>query len=74
MFHYKPTPRSLNFIKKLGSHSLDNFNTITTHCCLISTRVDRNLADISFDYNSLEFSDNISILGVTLGSELSCSD
>ena len=37
-------------------------------------RVDRNLPDISFDSNSLEFSDKISILGTTLGSDLSWND
>ena len=40
----------------------------------ISRRVDRNLPDISFDSNSLEFSDKISMLGVTVGSDLSWND
>ena len=51
-----------------------NFNAVKTHCCLISRRVGRNLTDISFDSNSLEFSDKISMLGVTLGSALSWND
>ena len=45
-----------------------------TQCCFISRRVDRNLPDKSFDSNSLEFSDKISMLGVTLGSDLSWND
>ena len=49
-------------------------NAVKTQCCLISRRVDRNLPDISFDSNSLEFSDKISMLGVTLGSDLSWND
>ena len=51
-----------------------NFNAVKTQCCLISRRVDRNLRDISFDSNSMEFSDKISMLGVTLGSDLSWND
>ena len=43
-------------------------------CCLISRRVDGNLPYILFDSNSLEFSDKISMLGVTLGSNLSWND
>ena len=42
--------------------------------CLISRRVDRNPPDISFDSNSLEFKDKMSMLGVTLGSDLSWND
>ena len=53
-----------------GSLNLVNFNAVKTQCCLISRRVDRNIPDI-FDSNSLEFSDKISMLGVTLGSDLS---
>ena len=37
-------------------------------------RVDRNLPDLSFDSNSLEFSEKISMLGATLGSDLSWND
>ena len=51
-----------------------NFNAVKTQCCLISRRVDKNLQDISFDSNSLEFNDKISMLGVTLGSDLSWND
>ena len=57
-----------------GSQNLVNFNAVKTQFCLISRRVDRNLPDISFDSNSLEFSDKISMLGVTLGSDLSWND
>ena len=41
---------------------------------LISRRVDRNLPDIFFDLSSLEFCDKISMLGVTLDSDLSWID
>ena len=61
-------------LKDWGSQNLVNFNAVKTQCCLISRRVDRNLPDISFDSNSLEFRDKISMLGVTLGSHLSWND
>ena len=51
-----------------------NINAVKTQCCLISRRVDKNLPNISFDSNSLEFNDKISMLGVTLGSDLSWND
>ena len=54
-------------IKNWGSQNLVNSNAVKTQRCLISRRADRNLPDISFDSNSLEFKDNISMLGVTLG-------
>ena len=34
-------------------------NAVKTQCCLSSRRVDRNLPDISFGSNSLEFSDKL---------------
>ena len=58
-------------LKNWGSQNLVNFNAVKTQCCLISRRIDRNLADITSDSNSLEFSDKISMLGITLGSDLS---
>ena len=58
-------------LKDGGSQNIVNFNAVKTQCCLISRRVDRNLPNISFDSNSLEISDKISMLGVTLGSDLS---
>ena len=61
-------------LKDWGSQNLVNFNAVKTQCCLISWRVDRNLPDISFDSNSLEFKDKISMLGVTLDSDLSWND
>ena len=61
----------LSRLKNWGSHNLVSFKT---QCCLISRRVDRNLPDISFDSSSLEFRDKISMLGVTLGSDLSWND
>ena len=61
-------------LKNWGSQNLVNFNAGKTQCCLISRRVDRNLPNISFDSNSLEFRDKISMLGVTLGSDLSWND
>ena len=54
--------------------NLVNFNAVKTQCCLISRRVDRNHPDISFDSNSLKCSDKISMLGVTLDSDLSWND
>ena len=60
-------------LKDWGSQNLVNFNAVKTHR-LISRRAYRNLPDISFDSNSLEFSDKISMLGVTLGSDLSWND
>ena len=41
---------------------------------LISRRVDRNHPDTSFDSSSLGFREKISMLGVTLGSNLSWND
>ena len=61
-------------LKDWGSQNLVNFNGVKTQCCLISRRVNKNLPDISFDSNSLEFNDKISMLGVTLGSDLSWND
>ena len=61
-------------LRDWGSQNLVKFNAVKTHCCLISKRVDRNLLAISFDSNSLKFSDKISMLGVTLGSDLSWND
>ena len=49
-----------------GSQNLVNFNAGKTQCCLgLSRHVDRNLTDISFDSNSLEFNDKILILRIT---------
>ena len=45
-----------------------------TQCCLISRRVNKNLPDITFDSSSLKFGDKISMLGVTLGSDLYWND
>ena len=56
-------------LKTRGSQNLVNFNAVKTQCCFL-----RNLQDISFDSNSLEFSDKIAMLGVTLGSDLSWND
>ena len=61
-------------LKDWGSKNLVNFNVVKTQCCLISRRVNKNLPDISFYSNSLEFNDKISMLGVTLGSDLSWND
>ena len=58
-------------LKDWGSKNLVNFNAVKTQCCLISRRVDRNLP---FDSNSLGFSDKMSLLGVTLGSDLCWND
>ena len=58
-------------LKNWGSQNLVNFNGVKFQCCLISRRVDRNHSGISFDPNSLEFSDKTSMLGVTVGSDLS---
>ena len=60
-------------LKDWGFQNLVNFNAVKTQCCLISRRVDRNLPDI-FDSNSLKFSDKISMLDLTLGSDLSWND
>ena len=45
-----------------------------TQCYLISSRVDRNIPVISLDSSSLEFRDKISMLGVTLGFDLSWNE
>ena len=64
----------LRRLKNWGSQNLVNFNVVKTQCCLISRRIGINLPDISFDSNSLEFSNKISILSVTLGPGLSWND
>ena len=61
-------------LKNGGSQNLVDFNTVKTQCCLISRRVERILWDISFDSNSVELSDKISMLGVTLESDGSWND
>ena len=61
-------------LKDWGTDNLVNFNAVKTQCCVISRRVYKNLPDIAFDSNSLEFNDKISMLGVTLGSDLSWND
>ena len=60
----------LSRIKKWWSPNLANFNADKIECCLISKRVDKDLPDDSFDSNSLQFRDNISMLGVILESYL----
>ena len=64
----------LSRLKNWGSQNLVSFNAGKTQCCLISRRVDRDLPDISIDSSSLEFRDKLSMLGVTLGSDLSWND
>ena len=51
----------LSRLKNFGCHILVNFIAGKTQCCLICRRVDRNLPDISFDSNALEFPDKISM-------------
>ena len=57
-------------LRKLEIKNLVNLNAVKSQCCLISRSVDRNLPDMSVDFNPLEFTDKISMLGVILGSHL----
>ena len=64
----------LNKLKKWDSHNLVNFSANKTQCCLISRSENKNLPDILFGSNTLKMCDSLSMLGVSVPSDLSWNE
>ena len=56
----------INTLEKWGSENLVSFNINNTQCCL-----NKNVPDILFGSKTLKMRDSLSILGVTVASDLS---
>ena len=64
----------LDKLKKWGSQNLVSFNANKTQCCLISKSKNKNLPDTLFGSNTLKMCDNLSMLGVSVASDLSWNE
>ena len=58
----------------MGSQNLVSFNANKTHCGLISRRENKNFPDILFGTNTLKICDSLSMLGVSVASDLSWNE
>ena len=61
----------LDKLNKWGSQNLVSFNANKTQCCLISRSKNKNLPGILFGSNTQKISDSLSMLGVSVASDLS---
>ena len=64
----------LDKLYKWGSQNLVSFNTNKTQCCLISRSENKNFPDILFGSNTLKMCDSLSMLGVSVASDLSYNE
>ena len=64
----------LDKLNKWGSQNLVSFNANKTQCCLISKSKNKNLPDILFGSNTPKMCDSLSMLGVSVASDLSWNE
>ena len=64
---------NLDKLNKCGSQNLVSFNANKTQCCLISRRETKNFPDI-LGSNTLKICDSLSMLGVSVASDLSWNE
>ena len=64
----------LEQLKKWASQNLVSFNANKTQCCLISRSKNKNLPDILFGSNTPKMWDSLSMLGVSVASDLSWNE
>lgn len=58
-------------LEKWGSLNHVNFNSKKTQCCLVSRHKNLSCPPVTYSNNNLEFKDSLSVLGVTISSDLS---
>ena len=64
----------LDKLNKWGSQNLVSFNANKTQCCLISRSENTNLPDILFGSTTQKMCDSLSMLGVSVASDLSWNE